>query len=79
MLSVEDIRRPNFPTYRTNLTFGIAVLVFEVVMLFMYGFFMDYVFMGDNIFDGYGPFLVFALALMTLVGNRWHMQVSDFF
>lgn len=68
MLSVEDTRRPNFPTFRANLAFGISALVFEVLMLFMYGFFMEYVFIQSDTFDGYGPFLVFALALMVLVG-----------
>jgi hypothetical protein len=36
----------------------------------MYGFFIDYVFISDEIFDGYGPFLVFALGIMTLVGKK---------
>lgn len=74
MLAVEDIRKPNISTFRGTVAFGIAALVFEVLMLFMYGFFIDFVYASNTVFDGYGPFLVFALALMTLVGTSRFIQ-----
>lgn len=75
MLSVEDIRRSNLPANRANLAFGISILIFEILTLFIYGFFMDFVYEGDQIFDGHGPFLVFTLSLMTLVGIHFFIQV----
>ena len=76
MLSVHNTRSPSFPTFRTTLAFGITALIFELLMLFIYGFFIDYTFISSKVFDGFGPFLVFALGILVLVGTSVIIQAS---
>jgi hypothetical protein len=60
--------KETIPYKNPYIAFFIVAFLFELLILFMYGFFIDYTFWAGSVFDNYQITFLYSLSLLIVLG-----------